>query len=261
METKRKKRSTSSIVFLIIIILLFIGGISLIFYPFITSIPSFFQRSSHIESWESIKSSSSISQNSAASQEEVSQTTVDPEDSGLLPQTEVNEQEAQSQSSTSTTQPAEAEIILSNENIKYSATDIFPAKLTIPKINIEWITDEGSDIPDLKKGPGHIPQTPLPGEEGRSTLSGHRTTYGAPFNRIDELVKGDLIYLEALNGNKYFYRVTSFQIVKPTFVEILEGTDKKELLLTTCFPEYSARERLIIIAELINIFPLDLNLK
>ena len=147
------------------------------------------------------------------------------------------------------------------ENIKYSAMEIFPAKLTIPKINIEWVVNEGSDIPDLKKGPGHIPQTPLPGETGRSTLSGHRTTYGAPFGRIDELKKGDMIYLEALNGNKYFYQVTSFQVIKPTYVEILNGTDRKELLLTTCYPEYSARERYVIIAEMVTIFPLDLNLK
>jgi len=260
METKRKKRSASSIAFLIIIILLVLGGITLIFYPFITSIPSFIQRGSNIASWQSIKDQS-LSKNTTTSTGEVPDTTINPKDSSLPPKTNVNGQESQSQNSTSLTKISDAEIILNNENIKYSAAEIFPAKLTIPKINIEWIANEGSDVPDLKKGPGHIPQTPLPGEAGRSTLSGHRTTYGAPFNRIDELTKGDMIYLEALNGNKYFYKVTSFQIVKPTYVEILNGTEKKELLLTTCFPEYSARERLVVIAELVTIFPLDLNLR
>ena len=67
--------------------------------------------------------------------------------------------------------------------------------------------------------------------------------------------------MEALNGNEYIYKVTSFQIVKPTYVQILNGTDKKELLLTTCYPEYSAKERLIVIAEQINFFPIDMDLK
>src|SRR5665648_158035 len=174
MEIKRKRKSASSIVVLIVIILLVLGGITLIFYPFITSIPSLFQRSSHIASWQS---------NTSTSMQAVPETTIKPEDSGLSTQSTINGQETQPQNSTSSTSAA----VSNSENIKYSASDIFPAKLTIPKINVEWITNEGSDVPDLKKGPGHIPQTPLPGEPGRCTLSGHRTTYGAPFNRIDEL--------------------------------------------------------------------------
>jgi sortase A len=248
MEIKRKRRSTSSIVLLIIIILFVLGGITLIFYPFITGIPSLIQRNSYIASWQSDKNKSSSNQNTSTTVKTDSETTI----SG---------QEIQPQSSTSSTKAADSVIIQNNESIKYNAGDIFPAKLTIPKINVEWITNEGSDVPDLKKGPGHIPQTPLPGESGRCTLSGHRTTYGAPFGRIDELKKGDMIYLEALNGNKYYYQVTSFQIVKPTYVEILNGTDRKELLLTTCYPEYSARERFVIVAEMVTVFPLDLNLK
>ncbi|MHB1253956.1 MAG: class E sortase [Candidatus Humimicrobiaceae bacterium] len=261
MEIRRKRRSTSSIVFLIILLLLVAGGLILIAYPFITSIPSFIERSSHIATWQSLKDKSNEKQNTATSLPAASETTMKTEDSTLLTQTTINGQEAQSQNSTSSTKAADAAAVQNKENIKYNAGDIFPAKLSIPKISIEWITNEGSDVPDLKKGPGHIPETPLPGEAGRCTISGHRTTYGAPFSRIDELKKGDMIYLEALNGNKYFYQVTSFQVIKPTYVEILKGTDIKELLLTTCYPEYSARERLVIIAEMVTIFPLDLNLK
>jgi LPXTG-site transpeptidase (sortase) family protein len=252
MEIRRKRRSKSSIAFIIFIILFLMAGLVLLIYPFITGIPSLFQRSGQITAWQSLKDKSSGEQLTDLIGPAVTESSIEPEDN-------ISGQDTKLQNSTVSTEAPENTVI--QNNIKYSARDIFPAKLTIPRISVEWITNEGSEIVDLKKGPGHIPQTPLPGESGRCTISGHRTTYGAPFSRIDELKKGDMIYLEALNGNKYFYQVTSFQIIKPTYVEILNGTDRKELLLSTCYPEYSARERLVIIAEMVTVFPLDLDLK
>ncbi|GAH56765.1 unnamed protein product, partial [marine sediment metagenome] len=72
------------------------------------------------------------------------------------------------------------------------------------------------------------------------------------FNKIDELVKGDLIYLETIKGKVLTYAVTELEVVDPRDVYILEGSDKKELVLTSCYPEYSAAERIILIAELVN---------
>src|SRR3972149_11622700 len=139
-----------------------------------------------------------------------------------------------------------------------TAEDFFPLKLSIPRIDLEQISYEGADTQTLKEGPGHIEETPLPGDNGRCTISGHRTTYGAPFRRIDELEKGDLIYLETINGELLTYAVTGMEIVNPKDVYILNGSYKKELLLTTCEPEYSAVKRLVIIAEQVNLYPLEL---
>src|SRR4030042_7217633 len=139
-----------------------------------------------------------------------------------------------------------------------TAEDFFPLKMSIPRIDLEHISYEGADTQTLKQGPGHIEETPLPGDNGRCTISGHRTTYGAPFRRIDELEKGDLIYLETINGELFTYAVTGIEIVNPKDVYILDGTYKKELLLTTCEPEYSAVKRLVVIAELVNLYPLKL---
>jgi len=140
---------------------------------------------------------------------------------------------------------------------RMTAEDFFPIKLSIPKIDLEWVSYEGSDTQTLKQGPGHIIETPLPGDVGRCTISGHRTTYGSPFSRIDELVYGDLIYLETINGEIFTYMVTGQNIVNPEDVYVLEGSYKKELLLTTCHPKYSASKRLIIVAELLNLYPLE----
>lgn len=117
---------------------------------------------------------------------------------------------------------------------------------------------EGVSVEDLKQGgPGHIPGTALPGEVGNVVLSGHRTTYGAPFNRWDELEPDDLVVLETRDG-WFTYRITGSQIVLPNAVEVTfpvpgdrDATPTRRLLtMTTCNPEYSARERLIVSAEL-----------
>ena len=139
-----------------------------------------------------------------------------------------------------------------------TAEDFFPLKIIIPKINLERISYEGADNKTLEQGPGHIEETPLPGDIGRCTISGHRTTYGSPFLRVDELEDGDLIYLETINGELFTYVVTGRDMVNPEDVYILEGSYRKELLLTTCHPKYSSAKRLIIIAELLNLHPLEI---
>lgn len=260
---KIKEKRKSFKVVIVIASILFAGGLALILYPFFTNIPSYLQKDSQLTQWELEKKSetSFLQENTVKNDDEKSDAQED--NTGLLPdkaaganQGEATEQQSEKNNANgnSNGQPLQENISID------TAEDLFPLKISIPKIEVEWITNEGADVPTLRKGPGHIPQTPLPGEEGRCTISGHRTTYGAPFNRIDELEDGDLIYLETLNNKVFAYKVTDVEVVIPTFVEILIGTDKKELLLTTCYPEYSSRERMVIISELINLYPLDYNL-
>lgn len=124
------------------------------------------------------------------------------------------------------------------------------AVMEIPKIQInDLVVVEGVSVQDLKKGPGHYPGTPLPGQVGNMVISGHRTTYGGPFNRLDELVVGDEIVVYNAAG-PFKYRVTENKIVAPTAVEVLDDSTDARLTLTTCHPKYSAKERLIIVAIL-----------
>ncbi len=78
---------------------------------------------------------------------------------------------------------------------------------------------EGVSVEDLKKGPGHYPGTALPGAVGNFVVSGHRTTYGAPFNRVDELRVGDPIVVET-RDTWFTYRVTGLQVVAPSAIEV-----------------------------------------
>ncbi|MDQ4148773.1 MAG: class E sortase [Actinomycetota bacterium] len=123
------------------------------------------------------------------------------------------------------------------------------ALIRIPKIGVNSVVVEGVGVEELKKGPGHYPETAMPGELGNMVISGHRTTYGAPFYRLDELRAGDEITMFDQSGG-YKYVVTQTKIVKPTEVGVIAPTDDARLTLTTCHPRFSARERLIIVAAL-----------
>jgi len=123
------------------------------------------------------------------------------------------------------------------------------AHLVIPRIGVDKIVVQGVSVEDLKRGPGHYPDSPLPGQPGNAAIAGHRTTYGAPFNRIDELQPGDEILVTTLQGS-FHYTVREQQIVRPDQIEVLDDFGDNRLTLTACHPKYSARQRIVVIAML-----------
>ena len=146
-------------------------------------------------------------------------------------------------SSTTTTEPKTAPTIAPVPEGEATA------RIVIPAIGVDKIVVEGVSLTDLKKGPGHFPQTPLPGQEGNAAIAGHRTTYGAPFNRLDELKPGDEVTVTTVQG-EFTYEVTETQIVSPTQVEVLEDKGDNRLTLTACHPKYSARQRIVVVSHL-----------
>lgn len=125
------------------------------------------------------------------------------------------------------------------------------ARIQIPKIGLDNIVVDGVGVDDLRKGPGHYPATPLPGQVGNAAIAGHRTTYGHPFGDIDQLSSGDVIMVQTLQGS-FTYRVYSQQVVDPSDVSVLlpDPGRPATLTLTTCTPKYSAAQRLVVKAEL-----------
>jgi len=160
--------------------------------------------------------------------------------------TEVLEEADRSPSTSTTTVPGVPETAPTIDAVPAGEPT---ARIVIPKIGVDKIVVEGVALPDLKKGPGHYPDSPLPGQEGNAAIAGHRTTYGAPFGRIDELVAGDEITVETVQG-EFTYRVTEQLIVSPSQVDVLEDKDDNRLTLTSCHPKYSARQRIVVVAEL-----------
>ncbi len=125
------------------------------------------------------------------------------------------------------------------------------ARIEIPRIGVDNIVVAGVDKNDLKKGPGHYPGTPMPGQLGNSAIAGHRTTYGQPFYDVDKLEVGDEIVTTTLAG-RYVYRVTGQEIVTPSDYQVIATVDTEQanLTLTSCHPKWTTRERIIIHATL-----------
>ncbi len=122
--------------------------------------------------------------------------------------------------------------------------------ISIPKIGLSMVVVEGTGVPQLQAGPGHYPTTPLPGEAGNAAIAGHRTTYLHPFYNLNELVPGDPIIIDTLQGI-FLYHVTSSMSVLPTDVSVVDATSTPTLTLTTCNPRFSASQRLVVHAALV----------
>jgi len=123
------------------------------------------------------------------------------------------------------------------------------AILRIPRLGVDKTVVEGVKLGDLKRGPGHYPATPLPGQPGNAAVAGHRTTYGAPFYNLDELETGDEILVTTRQG-RFRYEVTESKVVSPSEVSVLDPTTDNRLTLTTCHPRFSASKRLVVVAAL-----------
>jgi sortase A len=122
-------------------------------------------------------------------------------------------------------------------------------RLRVGAIGLDEIVVQGTAGAALRKGPGHYPDTPLPGGRGTVAIAGHRTTYGAPFRRIDDLEPGDRLEL-AMPYGRFAYRVERARVVPPTARWVTRRVAYDRLVLTACHPLYSAAERIAVFARL-----------
>lgn len=155
------------------------------------------------------------------------------------------------------------------------------AHILIPKIGVDALVVAGTDTDDLRRGPGNMLSTVPPGAPGNSVISGHRVTYGAEFHRLDELTAGDEIVVETLAG-RTTYQVNGDSTPLVVGVPTSSGPETAEILgsqvvehdsltsresaarifttqdgpsritLTTCHPKFSARERLVVVADMVD---------
>ena len=125
------------------------------------------------------------------------------------------------------------------------------AEIQIPAIGVDQYVVEGTTESDLSKGPGHYIGTAMPGQAGNVAIAGHRTTYGAPFNGLGRLVPGDRIILTTTFGQSLTYVVSGTpQAVSPSDVGVLNYFGDNRITLTTCNPEFSSTQRLVVVGKL-----------
>ena len=135
------------------------------------------------------------------------------------------------------------------DNINANAVDYSPdvfGQLEIASINLSQFIVSGTDEQSLEFGPGHYMQTALPGTGGNVGIAGHRTTFGAPFAKLDQVQIGDELIL-TVDSKKFHYVVDEVRIVEAIGGEyVLYNRGDDRLTLTTCHPRYSAKQRLVV---------------
>lgn len=120
--------------------------------------------------------------------------------------------------------------------------------LDVPRLKLTTPVIEGDDEPTLKRAVGHLPDTPLPWQDGNSAIAGHRDGL---FRPLKDIAVGDEIRFRT-SREILVYRVTETAIVKPDDVSVLEPRAQPSLTLITCYPFYyigNAPKRFVIHAE------------
>ena len=128
------------------------------------------------------------------------------------------------------------------------------ARLRIPRLGLTEIMVNGTDTDTLKRGPGRYLGSAMPGEGELVYVAGHRTTYGAPFSRIDKLRKGDRVFVELPYGT-IEYAITGHRIVAATQTSALESKGYEQLALQACHPRFFATQRYIAYAKPVRVTP------
>jgi sortase A len=121
--------------------------------------------------------------------------------------------------------------------------------IEIPSIDVYMTMYEGIRLTTLDNGPGHWPGSAMPGNAGNTVVAGHRTSKHKVFRNIDQLVAGDEIIFDGIDG-RHVYHVTSTEIVGPEAMWIVEQTPASTATLFACHPPGSTRERIVVHAEL-----------
>jgi sortase A len=128
-------------------------------------------------------------------------------------------------------------------------------RIEAPAMNgLNMVFVQGTDASSLELGPGHYPETAMPGQGKTVAIAGHRTTYLAPFRHIDSMKPGDKITLKMPYGT-FVYKVQKTETVDPSDIGVIHETGYERLVLSACHPVYSAAERFIVFAKLVRAEP------
>ncbi len=127
-------------------------------------------------------------------------------------------------------------------------------RLEISRIGVDYDVVQGTDTASLERGPGHYPSTAFPGLGETVAIAGHRTTYLAPFRNINELAPGDRIVLQMPYAT-FDYVVQFDKVVAPDAWWITDNVGYERLVLSACYPLYSASQRIVVFARLQSVKP------
>jgi sortase A len=125
-------------------------------------------------------------------------------------------------------------------------------RIVVPRLGLDAVFVHGTDHDSLERGPGLDSRTFYPGQGRLVYIAGHRTTFGAPFSRIDRLRRGDPIRLELPYGT-FVYEVTGSRVVAASDVSVLRSKRVEQVALQACHPRFFASHRWITYGRLVRV--------
>lgn len=127
------------------------------------------------------------------------------------------------------------------------------ARLSIKRIGLNAVVVEGTDKVSLRRGPGHLPDTGIPGESRNCAFAAHRDGW---FLRLPEVRRGDEVMVETKRG-RYVYTVGEKRVVTPDRVDLLDQGTRSVLTLITCTgPGYPrSKLRMLVFCPLKAVYP------
>jgi sortase A len=118
-----------------------------------------------------------------------------------------------------------------------------PARINIPSLHLKAEVGRSVDA-----GPAWWPVTGRPGGGDTVAIAGHRTTHTHPFLDLDLLAPGDAIYVR-WQGVAHRYVVSGRRIVSNRQRHLADARGYEVLILSTCTPKGSSRQRLLVYAK------------
>lgn len=147
------------------------------------------------------------------------------------------------------------------DNLQHLALGQPFAFIRIPAFGKTWqfAIVQGTGLPQLALGPGHVPGTQLPGQIGNFAIAGHRVTAGNPFWSLPSLRAGDLVYVQT-RASLFEYKVTGSPVwVSPADSAMLAPVPghpgvrahRRLITLITCDPAWTGTHRVIVTGVLV----------
>ena len=127
-------------------------------------------------------------------------------------------------------------------------------RIIVPRMGLNMVVVNGTDDSTLEKGPGRYLGLAMPGEGRLVYIAGHRTTYLAPFSKIDQLRKGDRVTL-VMPYATFVYRISGHRIVSASDHAVLRSHGHELLELQACHPRFFASERFVAYARPVKVIP------
>ena len=126
------------------------------------------------------------------------------------------------------------------------------AKIVIPRLGVERIVLEGQDRAVLRKGPGHVPGSALPGELGNTVIRGHRLLWSGPFRDLHLLNLGSEIHVQTVEGTAVYLVAGVFR-PDASRIDLYEDTTLPYLTLVTADPPFRADGTLVVRATMVEL--------